>query len=342
MDSLSQEVKLLTTHKRDVLVSLCIPTYNRCEYLNMCLKQYVKNKKFIDGSIEIVISDNASTDKTLDVVLSYKKKYHNIVYYKNRKNLKDKNFPIVLSRGRGKLRKLVSDNIVISEYGLDLLCDCVKKYYESYVGLFFDNGKSQHIKTNKYYCENIDSLFYAIGYWSTWSSGLSLWDYDCRNIFAETDDCDLRLWQVNKLCELFSKRNGIVIHERFCSLLHIKQKDVSYGIFDVFYKNYFLILNRYRNKGYITNACIDFLKKDLLYGYFKKRLFLADCGLDKNLIYKEGENLKEKVYREYAKEEYFMEYLTNYRKLFLLSKIIKFICRFVDINNFMNLLRRWC
>ena len=77
-----------------LLVSICIPTYNRSTYLRQSLERYIVEKEFIDGKVEIVISDNASTDDTKMVVEEYVKKYKNIRYYRNKENIRDKNFPL--------------------------------------------------------------------------------------------------------------------------------------------------------------------------------------------------------------------------------------------------------
>ena len=55
---------------KEPILSICIPTYNRAESLRTSLQQYVSCKGF-DESIEIVISDNASTDDTRKVALEY-------------------------------------------------------------------------------------------------------------------------------------------------------------------------------------------------------------------------------------------------------------------------------
>ena len=43
------------------VLSICIPTYNRCEYLMNNLQHICEHQEY---DFEIIISDNASTDDT--------------------------------------------------------------------------------------------------------------------------------------------------------------------------------------------------------------------------------------------------------------------------------------
>ena len=70
-----------------MLLSICIPTYNRSEKLDNCLNsilisiQNVKERNF-----EICISDNCSSDNTEKIVKKYKNLFE-INYHKNNDNL---------------------------------------------------------------------------------------------------------------------------------------------------------------------------------------------------------------------------------------------------------------
>lgn len=66
----------LTEHNSPLL-SLCIPTYNRAEILAQCLERHMEA---IDDErdIEIVISDNASTDNTREVVADFIERHGDI------------------------------------------------------------------------------------------------------------------------------------------------------------------------------------------------------------------------------------------------------------------------
>ena len=73
-------------------LSICIPTYNRAQYLPELLDSIVEQAP-TDGSVEICISDNASIDNTREIIESYKVAFPYIVYHANRENLgADKNY----------------------------------------------------------------------------------------------------------------------------------------------------------------------------------------------------------------------------------------------------------
>ena len=66
------------------LVSICIPTFNRADLiwrtLESCINQTYKN-------IEIIVSDNASTDNTKTVVLDYAHRDRRVKYFRNETNI---------------------------------------------------------------------------------------------------------------------------------------------------------------------------------------------------------------------------------------------------------------
>ena len=59
------------------LLSVCIPTYNRADYLDQCLAALVPQAEAL--GIKIFVSDNESADNTQDVVAKYKARYSGII-----------------------------------------------------------------------------------------------------------------------------------------------------------------------------------------------------------------------------------------------------------------------
>lgn len=97
------------------LVSILIPTYNRealiGEAIESALNQTYQN-------IELIIVDNASTDKTIQVIESYQKKDQRIKLFQNEKNLGPVlNWERCLENALGEYSKILwSDDLIAPEF----------------------------------------------------------------------------------------------------------------------------------------------------------------------------------------------------------------------------------
>lgn len=72
------------SNKNDFL-AICIPTYNHAEPLKKCLEAMVPQAR--QRNIPIYVSDNASTDNTLEVLKSFQEIYQFLYFQSNEKNL---------------------------------------------------------------------------------------------------------------------------------------------------------------------------------------------------------------------------------------------------------------
>lgn len=92
----------MSNNESKPLLTIGIPTYNRAGFLDKCLDSIYSEVKY-DPNFEIVISDNASTDNTYEIVQKYKESYNNIVYYKQPQNVGfSKNLKAVLDLATGQ------------------------------------------------------------------------------------------------------------------------------------------------------------------------------------------------------------------------------------------------
>lgn len=117
------------------LLSICIPTYNRAEYLEKSLDSLVNQENF--SQIEVVISDNASTDTTSEVCRKFTEQYPNIFYHRNEENIHDRNFPAVLMKAHGVFRKLYNDNFIHLQGSIKYTLLLIEKYRKIKPFLFF-------------------------------------------------------------------------------------------------------------------------------------------------------------------------------------------------------------
>ena len=73
-------------NENEIILSICIPTFNRSRYLNVLLNDMSENFENFPFQYEIIISSNASTDDTDEVVHNFSNKLP-IVYIKQEKNI---------------------------------------------------------------------------------------------------------------------------------------------------------------------------------------------------------------------------------------------------------------
>jgi len=101
------------------LVTIAIPTYNRAEYLAQALESAIKQTY---QNIEIIVSDNCSTDNTEIVV----KKFNDprVRYFKQKENMgPDPNWNFCLQQAKGIFFVLLQDDDAIDNQFVDV---CMK------------------------------------------------------------------------------------------------------------------------------------------------------------------------------------------------------------------------
>lgn len=310
--------------KEQYLVSICIPTYNRAPYLKKCLDSLVCQPEFQQGLVEIVVSDNASTDDTEKVVHNYQTQHSNIKFYKNTKNLGFQNLGIVIAHAKGILRKLGNDTLIYERGALHLFCEVAKRYYLDKPILYFGNGTSS-IQREAVFTSADDFLKYA-SFYVTWIATFALWDEDCSGIEESALHSNSDLWHLECMCRLLGKKQRIAVYpQRFVQVQPVSPKNVSYGIFRVFYMNYLGMMQSLAQKEVISDACYDFLKKDLLIKFFPYWCIAWEFR-DRTFIFSSSENLKGLVWNAYQNEPYFSLFRKEY-----LKKKIKFKIKRIPI-----------
>jgi glycosyltransferase involved in cell wall biosynthesis len=122
------------------LLSIAIPTFNRSSKLRRCLETFASEINDINtGYVEIIVSDNASTDETANTFSEWRLKHPSITsfYFKNNENFGvDANCHLAIKRSNGNYVWLFGDDDVVLPGAVDkiiaLLSDR-KKYQFCFV-----------------------------------------------------------------------------------------------------------------------------------------------------------------------------------------------------------------
>ena len=226
------------------LISICIPTFNHACFLKRMLERLVSLPSVCGGEVEIVISDNASTDDTQVVGERFSRNYPNLVrYFRNAENVRDANFGLALSRGTGAFLKLANDTLLFSEAGMLEMLASVRRHQDARPVLFFSNQSSGSIMEMS--CSSFDELFDEISFHSTWIGSFGIWkrDYDTLSEFARASD--LQLTQVDVLCRMMAEKGQAVVNRTSFAESMPRSRIGGYNLARIFGHNYFSILSEY-------------------------------------------------------------------------------------------------
>lgn len=130
-----------------MILSICIPTYNRLESLKECLESILISKKELKNNknFEVCISDNCSSKSPLKIIKRYKK-HLNIKYQRNKKNLGyGLNYLKSISMAQGEFVWTLGDDDFLLPYSLKNLFKII--YENKFSDFFFINSYNA---TNKF------------------------------------------------------------------------------------------------------------------------------------------------------------------------------------------------
>ena len=123
---------------KNIKLSVAIPTYNEARYIREALDSIISQLGEINEEVEIVVSDNASTDETSEIIGEYQRKYPFIKYFCNDENLgADRNFDLAVRRSKGEYVWLFSDDDKLKSGAIKKVLEVLKKYPN--IGLIWVN-----------------------------------------------------------------------------------------------------------------------------------------------------------------------------------------------------------
>lgn len=105
-----------------IILTIAISTYNRCIFLKECLNSILPQ---IRDDVNIIVSDNASTDNTQAMMAEYSSNPF-ITYYRKESNTgMDGNFLNCLNKADGKYIHLMSDDDIMLPGTVNAIIECI-------------------------------------------------------------------------------------------------------------------------------------------------------------------------------------------------------------------------
>ena len=175
--------------KNELLLSICIPTYNR-PYLIRDLLNSVISKKVDPKYYEICISDDSTNDDTEKIVNEFLDLNNNInIVYRHIEPLDSyMNILNSLKMGKGKYLKLVSDYCYFLENTLSDMIEKIKKYNVSKPLIFWLDKSEDDFDVVESF-RDLNDFIVNNKIMITWAKCFGIWkqDFDKAILNAEID-----------------------------------------------------------------------------------------------------------------------------------------------------------
>ncbi|HAM98936.1 MAG TPA: hypothetical protein DCQ26_10040 [Marinilabiliales bacterium] len=319
----------------NIILSIAIPTWNRAEYLKRCLESIEKDIQGKVLSLEIIVSDNCSTDNTQDIIQYFLKKGLPIKVFLNSENMGiEYNITQCYKKSNGKFVLVLGDDDFFIPGGIVYILELLKSYNSEQLGIVNFYNNSIYRKPNLIYKVYLNNVVFikTLSYWVTFISG---------NIINKDllGDLNISKYEGSFLTQvpyiynaaLRSKVNIIVYKPIIIAEIN---NSGGYKLFDVFAKNYNQILNDFKRSG-ISQSVINSINNDMLLEFFPQ--FVYKTRFDKKNKFSE-KRIWPMIYNTH---KFYISFWMCITPLFILPKLFSKIWLRIVINNFASLRRRF-
>lgn len=112
-------------------LSICIPTYNRAKFLRETIASIISQAT---EEVEIIISDNASSDNTAEMVGQYRAIFPSIIYYRHSENIgADRNYLKAVELASGEYCWLFGSDDIMKENAIAKILSEIKSKADLYL-----------------------------------------------------------------------------------------------------------------------------------------------------------------------------------------------------------------
>lgn len=257
------------------ILSICIPIYNRIDYLHRMLSRFLEDKELFINDIHLFIADNCSQDDLRSCCSQYQTMGLNMSYHRNEENIgPDRNFELCFHSGKGQYTWLLgSDDIPVRGFLKKLLAQLKQNDY----GLFHLSMKPRKEELTEYH--QSDEMAVAVNYWVTFMSANIIKTDTISNV----DFSDYRQSNMIQVPAYLNACTGSGV-SAISYLGHPFEAETDagnnggYNLFKVFVTNLFGIYESFIKRGLLSETAFDEIKriefKEFLSGYIVRLLIL--------------------------------------------------------------------
>lgn len=226
------------------ILTIAIPTYNRAGQLDNCLERLSADPDFDASKIEVLVSDNASTDDTRAVVA----KYPSVRYHRNQTNIGFANFTVAMRLATGRYVRIMNDTASFRPSKLGLLLRKIESTDSSEANLLFCNPLTAK-KRGIIEAVGSRQLIEAESYLITWVANFGMWKKDFEALTDPDRFVHTLMQHVDwQLCSADNGKKTVLVVDEFLDVQEIKKKG-TYNLFDTFINKYLSILRFHGVKG---------------------------------------------------------------------------------------------
>ncbi|MFA6924560.1 MAG: glycosyltransferase family 2 protein [Bacteroidales bacterium] len=255
------------------LLSITIPTWNRSKTLDKALSHLLPQISVLKEYVELIISDNCSTDNTKEVIQEWRNKYKEIdfiTFYQTENTGFFGNFRKCKELATGKFFWILSDDDFIQINVLETIINFLKNASPE-IGLIYLNSKENNNKS--IYIKDIDifDVFYKFNHDLTLTSSVIFYNNKQNDDFIFKEFYKSNLIGFALLVDVIRYKNKAVIFNGY--LLSFRMDKITgYNIFDAFVFDICKILSYMPTIGY-SKKIISKFKEAIVKKIWVKRYF---------------------------------------------------------------------
>ena len=290
--------------KTGPLLSYAFITYNRSRYLRKSLKsvlQQVGN----DPLVEVLVSDNASTDETRSLVEEQQKRFKNLRYHCNETNVgAEGNIHCAMRASRGEYVIVAGDDDYILDGVLRSVLSAIVKHRGVALFCLKKEAVPRWVRRGTGILEYIS----YVGFLMTWISGIIMRRDLYLSVEEPQKDDDTRIPQVYLQMEMLKQNPEFaVLYGRVLAEGSGERMASGFNFGEVFIKNYLDILMSAGIPAYLLSQEKKRLAEDMIYDRLQKiTKYHYDLPLD---------GIFDIMHEYYGEEPYYEEVVAKMKEI---------------------------